>query len=145
MLTAAAACAVTSFALATTVAQAAPSAGGGAGSAAPHVTPSKLPKIKGAQVYYFCGSIEGCPTEHFLFVVYGKAKTWELYGDPGYGGYTEKFKKNPYTYFIYDEGGNNGCYLVALKVKGGYINGGFFCYDEEIGEYVEYEVWEAFK
>ncbi len=104
-----------------------------------------MPKIKGAQVYYFCGTIEGCPTEHFLFVVYGKAKAWELYGDPGYGGYTEKFKKDPYTFFIYDEGGNDGCYLAALKVKGGYIDGGFYCYDEEIGEYVEYELWEAYK
>jgi len=145
-LMAVAACALTSLALVTTAAQAQPTATGttGSGSATPLKSP--FPKIKGAAFYYFCGSnpIVGCPSVYY-FVVYGKSKTWEFYGDPGFGGYFVKYKKDPYTYFYYNQGYNEECFLVGLKVKGGYIGGGFWCYDEETGEYIEYETWEAFK
>jgi len=139
------ACTVTSLALVTTTAQATPSATGGNGSAS-GVKASKFPKIKGDAFYYFCGSnpITGCPSQ-FYFVVNGKAKAWEFYGDPGFGGFFVKYKKNPYTYFYYDQGFNEECVLVGLKVKGGYDEGGFYCYDEEIGEYVLYETWYAYK
>ncbi len=143
-LTVVAACAVTSLALVTTAAQATPSATGGNGSAS-GVKASKFPKIKGDAFYYFCATgFSGCPAEYY-FVVKGKTKTWEFYGDTNVGGFTAKYKKNPYTYFYYDEGINEECLLVALKVKGGYDEGGFYCYDEEIGEYVLYEDWYAYK
>ncbi len=145
-LLAVAACAITSLALATTSAVAAPSSTGATGPAGPHAKPLTLPKIKGAKVYYYCGTLveefEGCPSQ-FPFVVRSKAKTWEFYGDPGYGGYIVKYKKNKFTYFYYDEGFNEECVLVGLKVKGGYTEGGFYC---DFGEGYELEeLWEAYK
>jgi hypothetical protein len=142
MLMVVAACVLTSLALVTTAAQAMPSSSTGS-TGSTHVRPSKFPKIKGDAFYYFCGTLAGCPAPYY-FVVNGKAKSWEFYEDPGVGGFTVKYKKDPYSYFYYADGYGEGCVLVGLKVKGGYVEGGWYCLDEE-GEYVLLETWEAFK
>ncbi len=144
MLMVVAACAVTSLALVTTAAQATPSSSTGS-TGSTHVKPAKFPKIKGDSFYYFCGSLAGCPAAYY-FVVNSKAKSWEFYEDPvKVGGYNVKYKKNPYSYFYYAAGGyGEGCVLAALKVKGGYDEGGWYCLDEA-GEYVLLETWYAYK
>ncbi len=144
MLTAIAVCLLASFALVATTAQAAPSAAGGGGgsSATPMMKKSGLPKIKGAKVYYYCGTTEGCPAA-YDFVVYPKTKSWEFYNDPGYGGVFEKVKKSKDVFFYYEDGFNEECLLLAEQVKGGYADGGFYC---DFGEgYELYEEWDAFK
>jgi hypothetical protein len=140
-LLAVAACAVTSLALVTGSAQAALTATGAAGSAPQANATPAIVKIKGAKVYEFCGSLVGCPAE-YDFATYGKTKTWEFVGDPGYGGYYYKYKK--VTYFIYADGAYDGeCYLAAYKYKTEYYDGGFYC---DFGEgYQLYEEWSAYQ
>ncbi len=127
---------MTSLALVTASAQAAPSATGVTGSASPSsVKPAKV-KIKGAKVYEYCGTLAGCPAA-FYFATYGKTKTWEFVGDPGYGGYYYTVKK--VTYFIYADGQYEGCYLEALKYKSlEYYDGVWECY-------AGFEEWYAVK
>jgi hypothetical protein len=142
-LLAAVACALTSLALVAASAQAAVSNTGAPAGGSRSAIPSKLPKIKGAKVYEYCENGHCYGSDEFTFAVYSKTKKWEfLYDGAGYGvgGYIEKYKKNPYTYFYYTaEGFEAGCYLDAIKASTGYVDGDGSCPEHSLNP------WEAKK
>ncbi len=142
MLTAVAACALTSFALVTASAQAAPSpAQAGLNGVKPGIA-LKVKKVKGAKVYnfYYDPFVEG---EYIgfhqepNFLVFSKTGTWGYELEPGvgytYGTYeTVKVKINKekysYTYFYYNDVGEDDTYLVGYttKVPSGWTDGGYY-------------------
>jgi hypothetical protein len=139
MLTAVAACALTSFALVTASAQAAPSpAQVGLNGGKPGIA-MKVKKVKGAKVYnmYFDPYVEEVYLGYHQeppFLVFAKTKTWGFELEPGvgttYGTYETvkvKVNKEKYTYnvFYYNDMGEEDTYLLGYvtKVPSGWDNG----------------------
>jgi hypothetical protein len=112
-----------------------PSGGG------PRFSPA-FEKVAGATVYEYCDSVAGCYNPNTLeLALFLKTKTWEFTHDPGVGGYFFKPVKQKFTYFVYDDGYCNGCYLVGLKTTEGIFDGGFYFSSGEFSG----ETWDAFK
>jgi len=110
--------------LAVTSAQAAPGTVR-AGSATPAgATPAKS-KVKGAKEYELCDSTEGCAGG--IVLVFSKGKLWSYEPNAEIGGTYKMLKK--VTYFTYEGGYSDGCYLAMTKHKKNYV-GGWFCAKE---------------
>jgi hypothetical protein len=83
-------------------------------------------KIEGAKFYEFCDSSgpppKGCykPNELEL-VVYERARKWEFTN--GVGGSIKERPNDNFTYFVYENGYCNGCYLKDLKTQTRYTEG----------------------
>jgi hypothetical protein len=125
VLFAVAACAATSFALATMTAETA-----GAAQLAPTSSRARAHKAPKAKVYEACDPVVGCePSSDPPFLIYSKTKTWEFegFGGTGYSGTFEKSGK--YTIFHYSEG--NDCVLRLKKVKKNYVGHAEVCSEEE--------------
>jgi hypothetical protein len=145
MLTAVAACALTSFALVTASAQAAPSpAQAGLNGGKPGIA-MKVKKVKGAKVYnfYYDPFVEGEYLGYHQeppFLVFAKTKTWGYELEPGvgytYGPYETvkvKVNKEKYTYNVFYYSGEEDTYLLGYVTKvppgwddGEYVYGGTY-------------------